>query len=183
MNNWFCCCWSGDISRCGLKRWFIGNGCWWSEWIKSVVLAVLPELKRISRRVDGDGGRGGESTAGDCEREFCLFELDDKFLFSWMEWIVRARTEPGENSDGSTTSENDEGGRTISPLKRRVRKLGDVSRLFSSSVCWLLIDNDSNVDIGWFVSVAELVRLREEVFLRDETSRLSSVIVCFNENN
>jgi hypothetical protein len=46
-----------------------------------------------------------------------------------------------------------------------------------------LIDNDSNVDIGWFVSVAELVRLREEVFLRDETSRLSSVIVCFNENN
>jgi hypothetical protein len=51
-----------------------------------------------------------------------------------MELIVRARTEPGEKSDGSTTSEADEEGRTISPLKRRVRKLGDVSRLFLSFV-------------------------------------------------
>jgi predicted GNAT superfamily acetyltransferase len=46
-----------------------------------------------------------------------------------------------------------------------------------------LIDNDSNVDMGWFVSVAELVRLRAEGFLRDKTGRLSSVVVCFNENN
>jgi len=181
LDNWFCCCWSWDISICGLTRWFRGDGCWWSEWIKSLVLTVLPELKRISRRFGGDGGGGGST--GGIEKEFCLFRTDDKFLFSWIELIVRARTEPGEKSDGSTTSKDDEGGRTISPLKRRVRKDGDVSLLFLLFVSWVLIDNDSNVDIDWFVSVAEFVRLRGEVFLREETNRLSSVIVCFNEIN
>jgi hypothetical protein len=114
--------------------------------------------------------------------EFCRFRIDDEVLFSWIELIVRARTEPGEKSDGSIVSDDD-GGRTISPLKRRVRKDGDWSQLFWLFINWVLIDKDSNVDIGWLVvSVAELVRLRGEGFLRDEINRLSFVIVWSNKN-
>jgi len=117
------------------------------------------------------------------EKEVARFAIDDEFLFSWSELIVRARTDPGEKSDGSTTSEvGVDGGRTISPLKRRARKDGDVSRLFWLFVNWVLIDKDSNVEIGWFASVADIVRLRGEGFLFEETSRLSLVVVCLNEN-
>ena len=60
---------------------------------------------------------------------FGRLAVGDGFLFSCSELMVLARTEPGENNDGSTTSEGEDGGRTISPLKRRARIEGEVSRL------------------------------------------------------
>lgn len=81
----------------------------------------------MSSRLGGDGTGVGSMTGG-----FCRLVTDDGDLFSCSELIVRARTEPGENKDVSTGTEGEDGGRTISPLKRRPRNDGEVSR-----PCWL----------------------------------------------
>lgn len=138
----------------------------------------MPELKRISKRFNGDGG--GEVSVDNVEAVLSLFVSGGKFLSSCIELIVRARTEPGEKTVCSPTSDGANEGITVSSLKRRARIDGDVSSVFLLFLRVTVVETESDDDKRRLESVDELVRGRGELFLFNNSGRFS--FVDFDEN-